>query len=73
MDPWVDSNEAMLEYAISPVKTPEQGTYDGIVIPVAHKECSEMGGEVVRRFGKPLCVVYEVKGLFSPNESDIRL
>jgi UDP-N-acetyl-D-galactosamine dehydrogenase len=73
MDPWVDSNEAMLEYAISPVKTPEQGTYDGIVIPVAHKEFSEMGGEVVRRFGKPLCVVYDVKGLFSPNESDIRL
>jgi UDP-N-acetyl-D-galactosamine dehydrogenase len=73
MDPWVDSNEAMLEYAIAPVETPSQGAYDGIVISVAHKEFSEMGGEVVRRFGKPLCVVYDVKGVFSPDESDMRL
>lgn len=72
-DPWIDVSEARDEYAISPIATPSPGTYDAIVIAVAHGEFVEMGGATIRAFGKSNAVIYDVKGIFPRSMVDARL
>ena len=72
-DPWVDPEEAVHEYGIHPIETPAQGEYDAIILTVAHQQFTEMGIDTIRAYGKPGAVVYDVKYLFSPDETDGRL
>jgi UDP-N-acetyl-D-galactosamine dehydrogenase len=72
-DPWVDADECVHEYGIRPIKKPAQGEYDAIILTVAHNEFVEMGIDAIRALGKPDAVVYDVKYLFSPDETDGRL
>ena len=72
-DPWVDASEAEHEYGISPIATPDKGSYDALVLAVAHKEFVELGAGRIREFGIPNAVLYDVKYLFSPSETDGRL
>jgi UDP-N-acetyl-D-galactosamine dehydrogenase len=72
-DPWVDPKEAMMEYGVSPIASPRHGVYDGLVLAVAHRDFKSMGAEDLRRLGKPVCVVYDLKNLLLPSESDLRL
>ncbi len=72
-DPWVDSAEAIEEYALSVVKTPEIDTYDAIILAVAHQQFKEMGEANIRSFGKASHVLYDLKYLLPKNASDIRL
>ncbi len=72
-DPWVDRNEAQHEYGITPVKAPEAGAYEGIILAVAHEEFRQMGIEKLRTFGKPEQILYDLKYVLAPDESDIRL
>lgn len=72
-DPWVDTKEAEHEYRISPIATPDKGNYDALVLAVAHKEFVELGAGRIREFGVPNAVLYDVKYLFSPSETDGRL
>jgi UDP-N-acetyl-D-glucosamine/UDP-N-acetyl-D-galactosamine dehydrogenase len=61
-DPWVDTTEAQHEYGLTPIDTPQPGTYDAIVLAVGHDEFRKLGGQGVRALGKPeASVVYDVK------------
>jgi len=62
-DPWVDGQEARHEYDIDLTDTPEPGTYDAIVLAVAHDEFRSMGAENIRALGKPKHVLYDLKYL----------
>ncbi|RMG31231.1 MAG: Vi polysaccharide biosynthesis UDP-N-acetylglucosamine C-6 dehydrogenase TviB [Gammaproteobacteria bacterium] len=72
-DPWVDPDEARKEYGIEPVSEPPRGTYDAIVVAVAHDQFRELGIEGIRALGKPHAVVFDVKYLFPADVVDGRL
>ncbi|MBC3419414.1 Vi polysaccharide biosynthesis UDP-N-acetylglucosamine C-6 dehydrogenase TviB [Pseudomonas sp. RW3S2] len=72
-DPWVSVAEAEHEYGITPVVSPENGAYDGIILAVAHDQFKAMGAEQIRAFGKPEHVLYDLKYLLAAEASDLRL
>jgi UDP-N-acetyl-D-glucosamine/UDP-N-acetyl-D-galactosamine dehydrogenase len=73
-DPWVKPEEAKDEYGIHPIKTPEQGAYDGIIIAVGHQQFREMTEEELLRFrSEGRCVVYDLKSVRPQRETDIQL
>lgn len=72
-DPWVSPEGAQHEYGITPVRAPEPGAYDAIVIAVAHREFKEMGIDGLRRFGKEKHVLFDLKYVLPKSQSDMRL
>jgi len=59
-DPWVNSKSAMQEYGIPMIEQPQFGSYDSIVLAVAHKQFIEMGSSQIRRFGKDNHILYDL-------------
>lgn len=72
-DPWVDAAEAEHEYGITPISNPPEGAYDAMVLAVGHREFIEMGASGIRRFGKPVSVIYDIKYALPADEVDERL
>ncbi|HHJ13066.1 MAG TPA: Vi polysaccharide biosynthesis UDP-N-acetylglucosamine C-6 dehydrogenase TviB [Gammaproteobacteria bacterium] len=72
-DPWVDADEAEREYGIRPIESPAAGSYDAIVLAVAHDQFRDMGAEGIRALGKPGSVLYDVKHLLPSDAVDGRL
>ncbi|WP_352310331.1 Vi polysaccharide biosynthesis UDP-N-acetylglucosamine C-6 dehydrogenase TviB [Psychrobacter sp. W2-37-MNA-CIBAN-0211] len=72
-DPWINANEAEREYNITPISQPLSNLYDGIILAVAHQQFLEMGLEKIRSLGKNNHVLYDLKYLFTKEETDIRL
>lgn len=72
-DPWVSVEEAQHEYSITPLREPQQGVYDAIILAVGHHQFKEMGIAGIRALGKNVHVVYDVKYVFPSNASDLRL
>ena len=72
-DPWIDANEAKREYSITPISQPLSKQYDGIIIAVAHEQFTKMGIEKIRALGKDNHVLYDLKYLFTKEDTDIRL
>jgi UDP-N-acetyl-D-galactosamine dehydrogenase len=72
-DPWATAAEAEHEYGITPVAKPLDKGYDAIILAVAHREFKAMGAVAIRALGKSACVIYDVKHVLAPGESDIRL
>ncbi len=72
-DPWVDADEAAAEYGLTLIADPAKGTYDGIILAVAHDEFRALGGEELRAFGKPDHILYDLKYLLPAEMSDLRL
>jgi len=72
-DPWVDADSAEHEYGIRPIKAPKAGSYDAVVLAVAHNEFKDMGVRKVRQLAKKSHVLYDVKYLFAAEQSDGRL
>lgn len=72
-DPWVDFSQAQSEYGITILPNPPLGTYDAIIIAVAHNQFKSMGAQVIRALGKPDHVLFDLKYLLPANESDLRL
>lgn len=73
MDPWANAAEAMSEYGIHLVQEPALGSYDAIIIAVAHHQFKGMGAEGIHALGKPGHVLYDLKYLLQAAESDLRL
>ena len=65
--------EAEHEYGVKPIKEPQPGSYDAIVLAVAHDQFRAMGASGIRAFGKEDCVLYDVKHLLPASEVDGRL
>ncbi len=72
-DPWVEVQEAQHEYSITPITTLQSGTYDAVVIAVAHGQFVTMGVDKIRALCKPDHVVYDLKYLFPADQTDMRL
>ncbi|SEG57179.1 Vi polysaccharide biosynthesis UDP-N-acetylglucosamine C-6 dehydrogenase TviB [Marinobacterium lutimaris] len=72
-DPWVKAAEAKGEYGIKPVESLVDGTYDAIILAVAHKQFVEMSAEALHALGKPKHVVYDLKYIQPAEACDLRL
>jgi len=72
-DPWVNAAEAKHEYDIDLISSPENSAYDGVILAVAHSEFRAAGAGNVRSFGRQNHVLYDLKHVFGPQESDLRL
>lgn len=72
-DPWVNKEEAMHEYNITPIQEPEKGKYDAIILAVSHDQFREMGIKKIRELGTPNAIVYDIKYLFAKDDVDARL
>jgi UDP-N-acetyl-D-galactosamine dehydrogenase len=72
-DPWVDGDVAEHEYGFRPIARPRTGTYDAVVLAVAHREFREMGVERVRKLGRRKCVLFDIKHVFAADQVDGRL
>ena len=72
-DPWPNPDEARHEYGLDLVETPEDCAYDGIVLAVAHDQFKALGANAMRGFGKAAHVLYDLKHVLAPQESDLRL
>ncbi|MDN3679489.1 Vi polysaccharide biosynthesis UDP-N-acetylglucosamine C-6 dehydrogenase TviB [Vibrio tapetis subsp. quintayensis] len=72
-DNWADPQEVEHEYGIQLITELEEGAYEGIILAVDHDETKKMGIDAIRKLGKESHVVYDVKYIFEPGISDIRL
>jgi UDP-N-acetyl-D-galactosamine dehydrogenase len=72
-DPWVDPEEAQEEYGVTPVSELQEGTYDAVIVAVAHKEFVTMGIEKIRALGKSKHILFDVKHIFPKESVDARL
>jgi len=72
-DPWVDAESAYGEYAFRTITTPKPDSYDAIVLAVGHDDFKAMGLRKIRRLAKKMHVLYDVKYLFSRDQTDGRL
>lgn len=72
-DPLASPDEAKREYGIATTQAPAEGAYDAVVLAVAHDQFREMGEADIRRFGKPLHILYDLKHVLPTGGSDLRL
>jgi UDP-N-acetyl-D-galactosamine dehydrogenase len=72
-DPWASPEEANVEYGIDLIGDLVPGTYDTVIMAVAHRQFQAMGVEYLRSLGKPGAVLYDVKHVLARNEVDGRL
>ncbi|WP_166421194.1 Vi polysaccharide biosynthesis UDP-N-acetylglucosamine C-6 dehydrogenase TviB [Pseudoalteromonas sp. Z1A8] len=72
-DGWANPAEVEHEYGLSLIHSLKENYYDGIVLAVDHSEFKNMGVEEIRKLGKQKHVLYDVKHVFGPKDSDIRL
>lgn len=72
-DPWVDAEEVEEEYGIVPVSEIKAASYDAIIVAVGHEQFKKMGSNDIRGFGKDKHVLYDLKYILSPEQSDVRL
>ena len=70
-DPWVNAEQACEEYGIKMVERPGIGSYDAIILAVAHEEF--LVADSVKRYGKANHVLYDIKSVLAPDEVDGRL
>ena len=72
-DPWCSDAEARSEYGIELIREPKNNSYDGIIIAVGHCQFKELGGKAIRKFGKDVHVLYDLKYTVDKKYSDMRL
>src|SRR5699024_6154660 len=71
-DPWADPFEAHEILGVELLQQPTPSTYDGVILAVNHSQFKDSldVGELVRN---EQSVVYDLKGLLSPEEVNLRL
>ncbi len=72
-DPWIDADEAYREHGLRTVEAPEPGSYDAVILAVAHRQFVSLGAAGVRAFGKPVSILYDVKSVLPREAVDGRL
>ncbi len=72
-DPWINDQEVENEFGIKPITQLNTGYYDTIIISIAHSEFKNMGSAKIRALGKPTSILYDLRYIFPPQESDLRL
>lgn len=72
-DPWVDAGEAKQEYGLDLNSNPITGTYDAVILAVAHEQFKGYGAAGFRALCGPDHVLYDLKYLLNADEVDMRL
>ncbi|MEM6341862.1 MAG: nucleotide sugar dehydrogenase [Pseudomonadota bacterium] len=72
-EPWVPAEVMRERHRIMPVDEPRNATYDAIIVAVGHRQFREMGPDAIRAFGKEDALLYDIKGVFGRDGSDLRL
>jgi UDP-N-acetyl-D-galactosamine dehydrogenase len=74
VDTWADPTEVKKEYGLElGIALPEAGGYDALILAVAHQDLVAYGPERFRALLRPGGVLFDMKAVFSINESDLRL
>jgi len=72
-DPVANKSQSQKQYFIKLKSHIKKGTYDAIVLAVAHNKFKDLGIKKIRSFGKSKSIVYDLKYLFKKSETDLRL
>jgi len=72
-DPWIDKEESIREFGITPIEQPEPGKYDAVIIAVAHHQFKSMGITAIRALGKKNHILYDIKYILPVEKVDGRL
>lgn len=72
-DPWADPAEALREYGLELTESPETGTYDAVILAVAHDSFKEAGVGALRRLARDTHVLSDLKSVFEVGVSDFKL
>jgi len=72
-DPWVNRDQAIIEYNIKTADQPKDGIYDAIVLAVAHDIFMEFSLDQIKALGKDNHIIYDIKYLFNSTEVDGRI
>ncbi|MCC7277335.1 MAG: nucleotide sugar dehydrogenase [Chromatiaceae bacterium] len=73
-DPWVDRAEAKHEYGIDCLPAlPAPGSYDAVILAVAHRDFITLGAPALRALGKARSILYDVKSILPAAAVDGRL
>jgi UDP-N-acetyl-D-galactosamine dehydrogenase len=72
-DPWADAGEVERQYGVRLVGEPAENAYQGAILAVAHRRFRALGAEALRRYLAPDGVFFDVKSVFPPEASDLRL
>ncbi|MBK6726644.1 MAG: nucleotide sugar dehydrogenase [Xanthomonadales bacterium] len=73
-DPWADVAEAKREYGLDVLAAlPAPGSYDAIVVAVAHDAFRDLGVDGLHRLANGRAVIYDIKSLFPKDAVDARL
>ena len=58
---------------ITPISNLIPNSYDAIIVSVAHNEFKNMGSKFISTLGKKPHVIYDLKYIFSKEETNLRL
>lgn len=72
-DPWADAAEAKHEYGLDLIAEPVSGSYQAIIICVAHDTFRDLGATGIRALGTPNHVLFDVKHILPKADVDARL
>ena len=72
-EPWADATEVEETLGISPTHDPEPNAYDAVVLAVPHRQYQQLGATGLRRWLAGHGVLYDVKSVLRPEESEERL
>tara|TARA_B100000575_G_C23132022_1_gene656841 strand:- start:1162 stop:2442 length:1281 start_codon:yes stop_codon:yes gene_type:complete len=72
-DPWANSKEIRDLYGIEPKIKLIENSYDAIILAVAHNKFKRMGSQLIRKLGKKMHIIYDLKYLFTKEETNLRL
>jgi UDP-N-acetyl-D-galactosamine dehydrogenase len=72
-DPLADPTEAKEEYGIELSGKMPKGLFDAIVLAVRHDQFCQLGSQQLRAMLRPDGVIYDLKRVLPPADSDGRL
>ncbi len=72
-DPWVSADDGKREYGEELIDKPIEGTYDGVLLAVAHQCFVDQGAAALRAYCKDQHVLYDLKSVFAAEHVDARL
>ena len=72
-DPWADADEARAMYELEIIDMPSDGSYDGVLIAVAHDSFADVGQQTFDRLCKNNHVLYDLKGVVADMNNKLKL
>ena len=72
-DPWVDAEQCEAAYGIRPLAAPQPGSYDVLLLAVAHRQFVELGAAGVRAWLKPGGILFDVRHALPREAAEERL